>query len=127
MQEGMKMKYLAITVLFMLILSTKSRAFDTWTSTDTILEITSETVIAMDWVQTLQIKDHPDLNETNIFLGSHPSDDKINLYIGSVMILHPLITYILPAKLRPVFQMITIGIEGNAVQNNLRAGLNVKF
>jgi hypothetical protein len=121
------MRCLFSTMLFILILSTKSHAFDTWTSTDTILEATSEITIALDWTQTLQIKNHPDLYETTIFLGSHPSDDKINLYMGSLMILHPLITYILPAKLRPVFQMITIGYEGNAVQNNLRAGLNIKF
>lgn len=118
---------LIVTVMLLMFVSTKSYAFDKWSTRDTVLEVTSELVLSMDWNQTLQIKNHPDQHETNVMLGQHPTDQSINQYFLAELVLHPIVTYLLPEKVRPYFQLITIGYEGNAVYQNTTLGLKLGF
>jgi hypothetical protein len=99
-----------------------------WKAQDTALEVTWLSLHVIDWGQTLDIARQPDkYEETNIILGRHPSVGNVNLYMGGWVILHPIISYILPDKARPYWQMISIGVTGSCVIQNFRAGLEVRF
>lgn len=99
-----------------------------WTRTDTAREVAWQAINIIDWGQTLDIARNPeDYREYNPILGKHPSVGNVNLYMLSSALIHPIISYILPPKIRPYWQYITIGLSGACVINNAAVGLRVKF
>lgn len=112
-------------------------AFEPYTKTDLALEVTWETLHVIDWGYTLNIADRPDkFYEMNPILGKHPSRSDVNLYMTGSMILHPIITYILPKEVtvfdvkipvRTLFQFISITTSSGLIINNINVGLHCTF
>ena len=116
--------------LIILLLPNNASSFDEWSSQDIALEAVSMGLIAIDWGQTrdIALRKRGEFRETqNIFLARHPSEGAVNAYFISYLILHPVITHVLPKKCRPWFQGITIGIETQADIHNYSIGLNLRF
>lgn len=113
--------------IFLFLLSFNCLA-EEWTTQDTQRESVFVAITAIDWSQTLQIAKRPDhYYETNIILGNHPSDSRINTLIPTAMLAHYYIATLLPRGYREAWQYAFIAVETNAVSNNFSIGLNVKF
>lgn len=123
------LKTIFIASILISCLTAKAEAFDTWSSQDVKLQATYSVLHVLDWMQTLDIKNHRerDVYETNPVLGKHPSNAKINAYMGSTLILNAVVTHILPSKYRPWWQVAGISVEASCVVNNYNLGLRVKF
>jgi hypothetical protein len=118
------MKPLAILLL---IISFNANA---WDKTDTAIEAAYTAVHIIDWGQTLDIASKCNTTghyETNPILGRCPSNNKVNLYFASTLILHYAAAYVLPVKYRRMFQSGTIGMELSYTVSNANIGLNVNF
>lgn len=104
----------------------------TWTKETRYSEYAYQTVHAVDLVQTLDIKNHPGLRETNWFLGEHPSDGKVAIWYVGTAVGHGFVTSAFeregaPEWMKRTWQSITIGDAVNAVYGNYRLGLRVSF
>ncbi len=87
---------------------------------------------AADTLTTLDIKNHPNLHETNFILGSHPSDAMIIGYGGVTALIHSSITYVMidsgvDPKVIKAWEYISIGVEGAFAAHNYHLGLRFKF
>jgi hypothetical protein len=84
-----------------------------------------------DMLTTLDIKEHPNLQETNKMLGPHPSDAKVIGYFTAGAAVHAAVTHLLqehaPAWTVPLWEAVTIGSEAATVRSNLALGLRFKF
>jgi len=138
-----------LVILLVLLLSSNSFAYDKWTTTDTVLQSVYVALHTTDWVQSRWIAKHgyietpfartnPDGSavfgrsyvehkEGNVLLGEHPHKDKVDIYFASTLILHTLVSYLLPSNYRHIWQGVTIGMEGTAIGHNVRAGVKMKF
>jgi hypothetical protein len=91
-----------------------------WETKDTTLELSYYGLHIMDWAQTRYIALHPEeYKETNIILGEDPSIEKIDIYFASTLILHTIISYLLPDNFRLYWQISTISLEGGCIIHNL--------
>jgi hypothetical protein len=104
-----------------------AQAADPWSAQDKGREAVYLTTWALDWGQTRDIENHPGLYETNRFLGEHPSRGDINRYFLGGAVLHLVMVHYLPARYRPAFQYLTIGMQVGTLDNNYRLGLNLDF
>lgn len=102
-------------------------AHDPWTVQDTVMEGIFIATLAIDRAQTLDIKNHPDKFEGNVFLGNHPTDRRINRHFLTVALLHPAICYALPRNARTGFQFVSITVQAYTIGNNFSIGLRCKF
>ena len=100
---------------------------DDWTTDQIVKEVISESLLVSDYQQTIQIRHHKSLHETNIILGKHPSNDRIEVYFGSVIVSHLIISDLLSNKYRDYFLDGTIGLELIVVGHNKQLGLSIKF
>lgn len=96
------------------------------------LETAYQVLHAADALQTLDIKNHPGLRETNWFLGDHPTDGKVMVWYMGTAYGHVFITDALeregaPVWMKRTWQVITIGDAMNAVYGNYQLGLKVSF
>jgi hypothetical protein len=118
-----------LKLIFLFLLSFNCLA-DDWTREDSYREAVFLTLHAIDWNQTLQIADHPDLyyeKTSSRFMGSHPSENQVNQYMVGAALLQITVAYLLPAEYRKAFQYITIGEKIPNVMGNFSLGLRVKF
>lgn len=123
---------LSIVLLLMILLVMwveSARAAEPWSRQDAALEAAWAICHLVDWGTTNDLSRRYDegFYESNFALGKHPSTDKVNLYMGAWMFVHPIITHYLPPRARPIWQYVTIGVSGAAALNNLSVDLNVKF
>lgn len=87
---------------------------------------------AADMLTTLDIKNHPELRETNPILGDHPSDGKvISMCVGAALI-HSAITYEfvdnnVPKPIIRAWEYISIGVETGFAVHNYSLGLRFRF
>jgi hypothetical protein len=81
----------------------------------------------IDYGQTRDLKNHPNLHERNPFLGRHPSDDRIRNYFLAAGLAHMGITRLLPREYRPYWQWGTLVLEVGVVARNHSIGLRVDF
>ena len=84
---------------------------------------------AVDMLTTLDIKNHPNLRETNIILGEHPSDGKIIGWFALTTLAHSAITYELvdndvPKSIVRAWEYVSIGYESYYGIHNLHLGLH---
>jgi hypothetical protein len=106
-----------------------------WTSKQIYLEVACEALMAMDYWQTLNIARNPQkYSEMNPVIGRHPSTESVSQYFLSWMIIHPIVTHVLPSKSkdhkwinRENWQYVTIAVEAGAVGKNLSIGIGVRF
>jgi len=114
-----------------------SRA-DDWTKGDVALEVAWGVAHIVDWGTTRDLSKRYDegLYETNFILGRHPSTSKVDLYMGACMVLHPMVTDLLPKHAttlgidwnpRAAWQYVTIGVSAGAAGSNLSLGLHIDF
>lgn len=124
-------------LLLILLFATSSFAADwSWTKEDVAREIISTGVTVIDWGQTQDIRNHNGMVELNPILGRQPSRDSVNTYFGTVILLHPVISAILPRQAelfgfdlnpRLAWQYIYFGVEAAAISSNYRGGLRMAF
>jgi len=114
----------AFIIIIMVLIPVGGQAADKWSSQDIALEGVYLGLMVLDWGTTLDIAERPrEYREFNPFLGAHPARAQVNVYFLASGILHVGITHFLPAKCRPYWQAVTIGISGASVANNLSIGL----
>jgi len=103
---------------------------------DTVREVASAGLTVVDWGQTRDIRHHGQMVELNPILGRTPTDHAIRGYFGTVLLVHPIISAILPAEatvlgveLRPrvAWQYLYLGVELTATASNYRGGLRLSF
>lgn len=99
-----------------------------WDKADYYREAGWQVLHVVDWGQTLEIARNPDRYwEMNPIMGKHPSVGNVNFYMGLSSIAHAAVSVLLPEKIRPYWQWISIGVSGACVINNFNVGLGVKF
>ena len=118
---------------------------DQWILADTLIQSLFISLMIIDWKQTdrlMRIKesityeeeiyDENEIyigykektytqykyKEKNPILGEHPSRKRLAVYMGTCIISHTLIAYILPRPWREIWQAFGIGIEIYAVSSN---------
>ena len=121
--------FLNIKILIIIsILLTPCFCYSEWNKQDTILETTWLIIHIIDYRQTLFISDNYNkYYERNPILGKYPSKDKINYYMLTTGLIHPVVSYILPKKYRTMWQGITILGSGYCVLNNYSIGIKMEF
>ena len=101
---------------------------DSWSVADRNREIVFDVINAVDWAQTRYIAKHSNqFEELNPILGKHPSISQVNWYFLSETIGHSLVTYAIPARWRPFWQGMTIGVELETTVHNARIGIRMEF
>ena len=85
-----------------------------------------------DMLTTLDIKNHPNLQEENPIMGAHPSDAKVVGYFAATGLLHWAITRELvrenvPSAIVQTWEGLGIGLEVGMVAHNYSLGLRAKF
>lgn len=122
------MKRLLLAVLFA---ARCASAQDPWSSSDVVREAAVVALSAADWGQTLDIvrlRDAGcDMWEQNPMIGRHPTRGQVNRYFAASILLHVGTVWVLPARFRPAFQLVSIGFEAGIVGHNARLGLRVTF
>ena len=91
-------------------------------------EIAYQALHIVDTLQTLDIKNHNDVVESNHILGYRPTDAKIISYMAAESVLHFAITTQLashgaPLWLQRTWGMASIGLTARVVAVNFRLGL----
>lgn len=113
-----------------LSLGTSAYSFDKFSKTDIVCEVLVEASYLADWSTTLDVLNHKDEGAycLNPFQGGHdPDRGKINTWFIASMVLHPVITYVIPEDLRRPFQVITIAWNVGWANRNLHAGFSYSF
>ena len=128
---------LSIVLLFSDIANAEYKFAENWDRDDTEWQVASITLGVADWLQTRYISKHPDeYREMNKVLGDHPSLDEVDLYFGSVIVAHTLLSMALPPeaevfdyKINPrrICQSIWIGVEGVTVVRNIAIGIKFEY
>ena len=120
------MKRLISIAILILLFSIPVYA-DEWTQEDTAWQATTLLIMGADWLQTKEIARNPKYTETNILLGSYPSQNEVDAYFLGCAIIHTTISYYLPKKYRRYWQYVFIGVEAGCVAHNINAGVKIKF
>lgn len=95
-----------------------------WNTQDTILEVAYTALLIVDWHQTNEIADRPDLwHEHNPSLGKHPSKAAVNRFMMASMVLHPVVSVLLHTPYRTGWQVASIGLEIGCCAVNIRIGI----
>lgn len=106
---------------------------DSWTRNQKLTEISWQVLHIIDWGQTRNIAQNPQYEEIGLprfIIGSHPSTQGVDLYMGLTAIGHYLISdWLIDRKSRwyPWWQAVSIGATGACVVNNFSIGLRCKF
>jgi len=118
----MKKSALLLLLPFLCACSTAHK----WTKTDKILETSYLVLHTVDWLQTRNA-DWDRFYERNPILGKKPSTSEVDLYFLLTVLLHPLVTHIIPQKYRLYWLIPTIGMQVIVVGNNFRIGMGINF
>jgi hypothetical protein len=100
-----------------------------WTQNNTNKELAYAVLHYADYRQTTAISKNSEdgFYEFNPILGKHPSNNRVNKYFLTTLILHPIISWSLPEDYRDSFQNITLVLKGGLVAHNLNLGLKITF
>lgn len=94
---------------------------------DVGLLVAAESSLAVDMLQTLDIKRHPGHFETNPILGRHPSDPAVIGYFAACGAATYLAWRELPRPWRLLLPLAVIAVQVPQVSRNARAGIVVRF
>lgn len=115
-------------LFFVLIAANIGNAFASdLTSVEQKRELLVYTTLMLDAAQTLDIKNHPDLHETNPLLGRHPSDVKVVAYFIGAGFAHNAITKALPSEYRSTWQFGWAALEIGTIIRNHQLNLRFNF
>jgi len=102
-------------------------------------EVLFQALHVVDLGQTLDIKHHPDIQETNMsnggssdVIGHHPNDAKVVGWMITEAMVHFVVTdYLIrsdaPKWMVHGWEAVTIGVQAGVVHNNFSLGLRCKF
>lgn len=111
-----------------MLLSLPSCQTARWDKTEIALETAALTLHMVDWSQTLKIARNPaEYTERNPLLGRHPSEGKVNIFMGVWLIIQPVIANALPHDWRKGFIALTAAVKLGCVLNNANIGLGWGF
>ena len=86
--------------------------------------VAAEVALMLDVSQTLDIKNHPGMQESNPFLGKHPSDRKILIVGGLIpMGLTAGVWAVSPKNFKIIMPLIVLSIEISTLIYNAQGGL----
>jgi hypothetical protein len=122
------MKKLLLAIL-LLLSSTVAAARDEWTTPQIVGEVTYLTLVAVDWRQTMDIRNHLEIREMNGALGSQPDNGRINRYFIATTAVQYVIANHLRSDWRDLWITGGVILEVDTVAGNKRIGLktNIKF
>jgi len=122
------MKPIVIAIALLLAAAAPLHAADKWSKQDLGLAAAYTAFHVTDWGQTLNIARHPDrYEEGNPLFGKHPSVGKTNTIMAAELAVYYLAVNYLPAKHRPLFQKVAIGIRSTVVGWNFSFGVGASF
>jgi len=101
-----------------------------WSQGDSWMEGAYLVLHVMDWGQTRDISVRcrmGEYRELNPILGHCPDVQRVNQYFFITAMAHAGVTYALPADVRRMFQVGTIGLQFSVVNSNAQIGLNIAF
>lgn len=106
--------------------SSDNELFTDFSQTEIALEATFLILCLIDWAQTKAFR-YEGRYEKNPWLGREPSQQKVDTYIPTGMLLHATFTYFLPERLREPFQIVSIVGELDAIYNNHMHGVRISI
>ncbi|MGZ3240710.1 MAG: hypothetical protein ACXWJK_10185 [Burkholderiaceae bacterium] len=121
----MKSNKFLLSILF--AISAQMAFADDLTPIEQKRELLVYTTLMLDAAQTLDIKNHPNLYETNPLLGRHPSDTKIVAYFIGAGFAHDAVTKALPTEYRATWQYGWAALEIGTIIRNRKLNLRFNF
>lgn len=113
---------ISVIVLFCIV------GCSSWDKTDIVLESVFFAAHAVDWAQTNKIASNPDKwHEHNPILGKHPKVSEVNLVMGVMAVVQPVIAHILPSPYRKPWIIGSTLVKLSCVANNFSVGLGWGF
>lgn len=95
---------------------------------DYVLGGASSALIAVDWLQTLDIARQPwRFTETNPLLGKHPSVGRVNTMIGLGLAANLAVSRLHNRHFRRIVWAVILGAELKAVSGNIVSGVRMRF
>ncbi len=91
------------------------------------LFLAAQALVIVDMGQTLDIRNHPEVEELNPILGREPSRDRVYAVFGSHLLINTLAYWLLPGRWANGLSMLSITIGIPVVANNASLGLSVAF
>ncbi len=119
------MARMIIAVLFLFV--RPALAADPWTDRQITQQAGVTFLLAIDWAQTRDIKNHSGLHEANPILGEHPTDREVDQYFAAAAIGHAVVTHFLPSDWRDAWQYVWIGAEAGTIARNYNLGVRFEF
>jgi len=80
-----------------------------------------------DCAQTYSAAHDNRFEEGNPFLGKNPTDTRVGTWCATSLITHIAGVNLLPSKLRPWVQGVSIGMKATTVLYNYTVGVRIKF
>ena len=90
-------------------------------------QVSANTLLTADWLQTRYIAKDDDYYETNGILGEQPTDAEVNQYFITSLLLTNGIGYVLPDDMQDYFYLTVAVVEGVQVLDNYRIGIRFEF
>lgn len=119
---------ICILALLVLYLQLHIEARADMTNTELAKQAVYTGLLVLDYRQTLDIKNHPDMYEMNPLLGEHPGDSRIGRHFVTVGIVHATVAWFLPRPYKTWWQNIGLVDEAFTVaRNHFHVGLQVRF
>jgi hypothetical protein len=110
-----------------LLASGAARAADVNTVARATLFAASEVSLAVDCLQTLDLRRHPYQHETNPLLGRAPSRGAVLGYFGGIMLSQAALYAFGPPWLSTVTSTVIVVVEVPVIYSNVRFGLKLSF
>lgn len=101
--------------------------FEPLTGIEIKRQIVVETTLYLDYLQTVDIKNHPGMFEKNVILGLHPKDNRVTAYFILAGVGHYAVTRALPTEYRAAWQYSWIALEAATILHNKKIGLHFNF
>jgi len=102
-----------------------------WTNHDTAWESAYMVAHLTDWGQTRDIaancNSDTDYYEKNPLLGTCPSSTSVDIYFLTTGVAHAKIAQMLTPRYRRLFQVTTLALQINSINNNKKIGLKISF
>jgi len=101
---------------------------DKWTKKDYVLHTVMTSAMAVDWLQTRYIAEHPDkYYETNPILGKHPSKTEVDLYFLGSWLVTTGIVHFTKEKYRFIPQVGHTALSIKCIIHNDSIGIGMTF
>ena len=97
------------------------------TGTDYALLGTSTTLLAADWLTSVDAIRRGRNPETNVLIGPHPSVGRLNTYMALTAIANLSVARISKPSLRRAVWVVVSAVEARAILRNLSIGYHLNF